>query len=196
MQMIKNERKEEMDIWTLLRIDRFKPEVSSQDLLSENNETRVKSINEKITTYLKANYENDICNNLIEVWGIFMKKRKGTSTLLFQLSPMMHEAWEKKKKYQDSRNSENNRQGRYQHNQQRKKKIRAGHSNSRSNIKHDKKYWPTLADVLKEKMKKSEQFFRKLGHSKNYKKKDFKRWKLKIMTKVISIITIKKMNIT
>ena len=53
--MIKNERKEEMDIWTLLRIDRFKPEVSSQDLLSENNETRVKSINEKITTYLKAN---------------------------------------------------------------------------------------------------------------------------------------------
>ena len=66
--MIENERKEETEIRTLLSVEKFKSERHLQDLRSEKYEILVNNIDEKMITYFTANYDNDICDNLIELW--------------------------------------------------------------------------------------------------------------------------------
>ena len=66
--MIENERKEETEIRTLLSVEKFKSERHLQDLRPEKYEILVNNIDEKMITYFTANYDNDICGNLIELW--------------------------------------------------------------------------------------------------------------------------------
>ena len=66
--MIENERKEETEIRTLLSVEKFKSERHLQDLRPEKYEILVNNIDEKMITYFTANYDNDICANLIELW--------------------------------------------------------------------------------------------------------------------------------
>ena len=66
--MIENERKEETEIRTLLSVEKFKSERHLQDLRPEKYEILVNNIDEKMITYFTANYDNDICDNLIELW--------------------------------------------------------------------------------------------------------------------------------
>ena len=66
--MIENERKEETEIRTLLSVEKFKSERHLQDLRPEKYEILVNNIDAKIITYFTANYDNDICDNLIELW--------------------------------------------------------------------------------------------------------------------------------
>ena len=63
--MIKNEKKEETEIRTLLNVEKFKSEIHLQDLRSEKYETRINNVDANMITYFTANYENDICDNLI-----------------------------------------------------------------------------------------------------------------------------------
>ena len=63
--MIKNEKKEETEIRTLLSVEKFKSEIHLQDLRSEKYETRINNVDANMITYFTANYENDICDNLI-----------------------------------------------------------------------------------------------------------------------------------
>ena len=66
--MIENETKEEMEIRTLLSVEKFKLEIHLQDLRSETYEIRLNNIDANMVTYFRANYENVICDNLIELW--------------------------------------------------------------------------------------------------------------------------------
>ena len=66
--MIENETKEETEIRTLLSVEKFKSEIHLHDLRSEKYEILVNNIHEKTITYFIANYDNDICDNLIELW--------------------------------------------------------------------------------------------------------------------------------
>ena len=66
--MIENETKEETEIRTLLSVEKFKSEIQLQDLRSEKYEVRLTNVDANMITYFTANYENDICDNLIELW--------------------------------------------------------------------------------------------------------------------------------
>ena len=65
--MIENETKEETEIQTLLSVEKFKSEIYLQDLHSEKYEIRLHNVDTNMITYFTANYENDICDSLIEL---------------------------------------------------------------------------------------------------------------------------------
>ena len=65
--MIENETKEETEIQTLLSVEKFKSEIHLQDLHSEKYEIRLHNVDTNMITYFTANYENDICDSLIEL---------------------------------------------------------------------------------------------------------------------------------
>ena len=66
--MTENETKEETEIRTLVSVEKFKSEIHLQDLRSEKYEIRLNNVDANMITYFTANYENDICDNLIELW--------------------------------------------------------------------------------------------------------------------------------
>ena len=84
--------------------------------------------------YFTANYENDICDNLIEVWERDCKKEEEKSIKIFHgkeewylnnASSVFRNAAQslrQGKKSQDKRNSKSDWKSRNWHNQQRKKK--------------------------------------------------------------------------
>ena len=74
--MIENETKEETEIRTLLSVEKIKPETDLQDLRSEKYEVRLNNVDANMITYFTANYENDICDNLIELWERDCKKEE------------------------------------------------------------------------------------------------------------------------
>ena len=53
-------------------------------------------------TYFTANYEDDICDNKIELWErdckkYFMERRNGTWTSFLQVSAKLHKVWAEKR---------------------------------------------------------------------------------------------------
>ena len=102
-----------------------------------------------MVTYFTANYEKNICDNLIKFWERDCKKLKEKSIKIFHgkdecylnnASLGFHNAAQslrKEKKSQDSRNSENDWKGKNRYNQQRKKENNDGRSRSRSNNQHN-----------------------------------------------------------
>ena len=66
--MIGNEAKEETEIRTLLRVEKFESQIHLQDARAEKHEIRLNNANVNMITYFTANYENDICDILIELW--------------------------------------------------------------------------------------------------------------------------------
>ena len=53
-------------------------------------------------TYFTANYEDDICDNITELWErdwkkYFMERRNGTWTTFLQVSAKLHKVWDKKR---------------------------------------------------------------------------------------------------
>ena len=81
--MIENETKEETELRTLLSKEKFKSEIHLQDLRSEKYEIRLNNTDANMITYLRANYENDICDNLIELWERDCKKKEEKSIKIF-----------------------------------------------------------------------------------------------------------------
>ena len=114
--MIENETKEETEIQTLLSVEKFKSEIHLQDLRSEKYEIQLNNVDANMITYFTANYENDICDNLIELWERECKKEEEKSIKTFHgkeewylnnASSGFHNAAQslrKEKKPQDSRN--------------------------------------------------------------------------------------------
>ena len=74
--IIENESKEETEIWTPLRVEKFKSEIHLQDLRSEKYEIWLNNYDTNMITYFTANYENNICDNLIELWERDCKKEE------------------------------------------------------------------------------------------------------------------------
>ena len=130
--MIENETKKEMEIRTLLSVEKPKSEIHLQDLRSERYEMRLNNIDAKMIKYLTANYENDICDNLIELWKRDCKKAEEKSIKIFHGKEEWYlknassgfrnaaQSLRQEKKSQGSRTSKNNWKGRNRHNQQRK----------------------------------------------------------------------------
>ena len=172
--MIENERKEETEIRTLLSAEKFKSERHLQDLRPEKYEILVNNIDEKMITYFTANYDNDICGNLIELWERDSQKEEEKSIKVFHGKKEWYlnnassgfrnatQSLRQGKKSQDSRTSKNDWKGRNLHNQQRKKKNNDNLSRSTRNKQHkgnkssankpnknDKIEWPTLAEASK-----------------------------------------------
>ena len=81
--MIENETKEEMEMRTLLSVEKFKSEIHLQDLHSEKYEIRLNNVDANMITCITANYENDICDNLIELWDRDCKKEEEKSIKIF-----------------------------------------------------------------------------------------------------------------
>ena len=81
--MIENETKEETEILTLLSLEKFKSELHLQDLRSEKYEVRLNNVDTNMITYFTVNDENDICDNLIELWERHCKKEKGNQLKYF-----------------------------------------------------------------------------------------------------------------
>ena len=53
-------------------------------------------------TYFTANYEDGICDNIIELWErdckkYFMERRSGTWTSFLQVSAKLHKVWDEKR---------------------------------------------------------------------------------------------------
>ena len=67
LRSIENKSKEEKEIRTLLSVEKFKSEIHLQDLRSKKYEIRLNNVDANMITYFSANYENDICDNLIEL---------------------------------------------------------------------------------------------------------------------------------
>ena len=130
--MIENETKKEMEIRTLLSVEKLKSEIHLQDLRSEKYEMRLNNIDAKMITYFTANDENDICDNLIELWERDCKKAEGRSIKIFHGKEEWYlknassgfrnaaQSLRQEKKSQVSRTSKNNWKGRNRYNQQRK----------------------------------------------------------------------------
>ena len=81
--MIENETKEETEIRTLLSAEKFKWGIHLEDLRSEKYEIRLNNVDANMITYFTANYEDDICDNITELWErdwkkYFMERRNGT----------------------------------------------------------------------------------------------------------------------
>ena len=53
---------------TVANVNSRNRQIYLQDLHSEKYEILVNNIDEKMITYFTANYDNDICDNLIELW--------------------------------------------------------------------------------------------------------------------------------
>ena len=81
--MIENETKEETEIRTLLSVEKFKSEIRLQDLRSEKYEVRLNNVDANMITYFTVNFENDICDNLIELWERDCKKEEEKSIKIF-----------------------------------------------------------------------------------------------------------------
>ena len=130
--MIENETKKEMEIRTLLSVEKLKSEIHLQDLRSEKYEMRLNNIDAKMITYFTANDENDICDNLIELWERDCKKAEERSIKIFHGKEEWYlknasssfrnaaQSLRQEKKSQVSRTSKNNWKGRNRYNQQRK----------------------------------------------------------------------------
>ena len=64
--MIENETKEETEIGKLLSVEKFKSTMHSYTRpCSKKYEIQLNNVDANIITYFTANYENDICDNLI-----------------------------------------------------------------------------------------------------------------------------------
>ena len=100
--------------------------------------------------------------------------------------------FEKEKKSQESRNSENDWKCKNRYNQQRKKKNNGSRSRSRSNnqhnthkpstnkpIKNEKKEWLTPAEASKEERRKERPFFRKVRPYEQRQKERFETVEIK-----------------
>ena len=130
--MIENETKKEMEIRTLLSVEKLKSEIHLQDLRSEKYEMRLNNIDARMITYFTANDENDICDNLIELWERDCKKAEERSIKIFHGKEEWYlknassgfrnaaQSLRQEKKSQVSRTSKNNWKGRNRYNQQRK----------------------------------------------------------------------------
>ena len=81
--MIENETKEEMEMRTLLSVEKFKSEIHLQDLHSEKYEILLNNVDANMITCITTNYENDICDNLIELWDRDCKKEEEKSIKIF-----------------------------------------------------------------------------------------------------------------
>ena len=132
--MIENETKEETEIRTRLSAEKFKWGIHLEDLRSEQYEIRLNNVDANMITYFTANYENDICGSLIELWERDCKNEEEKSIKIFHGKEDWYlnnassgfrntaQSLRQERKPQDSRTSKNFRKGRNRHNQQRKKK--------------------------------------------------------------------------
>ena len=57
--------------------------IPSHNLRSEKYDTRLNNVDANMTACLLANYENDICDNLIELWERDRKKSEEKSIKMF-----------------------------------------------------------------------------------------------------------------
>ena len=132
--MIENETKEETEIRTRLSAEKFKWGIHLEDLRSEQYEIWLNNVDANMITYFTANYENDICGSLIELWERDCKNEEEKSIKIFHGKEDWYlnnassgfrntaQSLRQERKPQDSRTSKNFRKGRNRHNQQRKKK--------------------------------------------------------------------------
>ena len=65
-----------MEIWRILSVKKFKSEIHLQDLHSEKYEIWLNNVDGNIITHFTANYKNNICDNLIELWDRDCKKEE------------------------------------------------------------------------------------------------------------------------
>ena len=107
--MTENETKKETETRKLFSIEKFKSKMHLQDLCPEKYEIRLNNVDWNMIAYFTANHENDICDNLIELWErdckkgeeksvkIFHGKEEGDWSTLLQVSAMQHKVWNKKR---------------------------------------------------------------------------------------------------
>ena len=95
---------------TLISLEKLKSEIYLQDLHLKKYEIQLSNLDANMITYFTANYENNICDNLIELC---------------------------ERETDDSKNSEKDWKGRNRLNQQRKKKNSDCGSRSISNNQHN-----------------------------------------------------------
>ena len=74
-----------IEIETLLSEEKIKLEIHLQDLRSEKYEIRLNNAHANMTTYFTANYENVICDNLIELWERDCKKEEENQSKCFMV---------------------------------------------------------------------------------------------------------------
>ena len=133
-------------------------------------EIRLNNIDANMIKHFTANYENEICDKLIELWERDCKKEEEKSIQIFHRKEEWYlkntssgfryaaQSLRQEKKSKDSRTSKNDWESRNRHNQQRKKKNNDDRSPSRSNNQHnshkssanktnknDKKEWPPFS---------------------------------------------------
>ena len=133
-------------------------------------EIRLNNIDANMIKHFTANYENEICDKLIELWERDCKKEEEKSIQIFHRKEEWYlkntssgfrnaaQSLRQEKKSKDSRSSKNDWESRNRHNQQRKKKNNDDRSPSRSSNQHnshkssanktnknDKKEWPTFS---------------------------------------------------
>ena len=75
--------KEETEIPTLLGVEKFKSEIPLQDLRSGKYEIWLNNVAANTITYFTANYEKNICDNLLKLWDRDCNKLKEKSNKIF-----------------------------------------------------------------------------------------------------------------
>ena len=126
--MTENETKKETETRTLFSVEKFKSKMHLQDLHPEKYEIRLNNVDSNMIAYFTANHENDICDNLIELWERDSKKEEEKSVKIFHGKEewrLKHassgfrnaaQSLRQEKKSQDSRNSKNDQKGRNRRN--------------------------------------------------------------------------------
>ena len=74
-----------IEIETLLSEEKIKLEIHLQDLRSEKYEIRLNNVDGNIITHFTANYKNNICDNLIELWERDCKKEEENQSKYFMV---------------------------------------------------------------------------------------------------------------
>ena len=97
--MTEHETKEETEIRTLLSVEKFKSEIRLQELRSEKYEIELNNVDANMITHFTTNYQNNIYDNLVELWQRDCKKEEKIlikifhgkeETTLLQVSTMLH----------------------------------------------------------------------------------------------------------
>ena len=126
--MTENETKKETETRTLFSVEKFKSKMHLQDLHPEKYEIRLNNVDSNMIAYFTANHENDICDNLIELWERDSKKEEEKSVKIFHGKEewrLKHassgfrnaaQSLRQERKSQDSRNSKNDQKGRNRRN--------------------------------------------------------------------------------
>ena len=145
--LIPNENKEERALRPQLSLEKFKAEISLQKLRSQKHMERFQNLDAIMTAHFTMNYENDICNPLIELWETGYQKEEQKSYEVFNTKRDWYlnntttefrneTAEEKNNKSELKQNNNNNQNKKNQSIQNQDRQNRPKQNRSRSSLRN------------------------------------------------------------